>query len=62
MNRDEIAALVAEYNYLADRAEKGDQWAEIDLEYFLNQFPLIANYDARGNYIGPVRHENGGAA
>lgn len=23
------------------------------------RFPSIANYDAKGNYCGPVRHEDG---
>lgn len=56
---ENLIILVARYNLLLDRAELGDEFAEEDLELFLEEYPNIANYDSRGNYIGRVYNENG---
>jgi hypothetical protein len=56
---ENLIILVARYNLLLDRAELGDEFAEKDLDLFLEEYPNIGNYDSRGNYIGRVYNENG---
>jgi hypothetical protein len=61
--REELIALVAQYEQLLDAVESADlaqaEIAEGELDEFMSRFPNIANYDSRGNYIGSVRNENG---
>ena len=57
--REDLIALVEEYNLLLERVENGKLHAEEDLEYFLKDYPNIGNYDSRGNFIGSMSNENG---
>jgi seryl-tRNA synthetase len=61
--KQELIALVAEYEKLLDAVESADlaqaEIAEGELDSFLEQHPNVPNYDARGNWVGRVSHENG---
>jgi hypothetical protein len=61
--KQELIALVAEYEQLLDAVESADlaqaEIAEGELDSFLEQHPNVPNYDARGNWVGRVSHENG---
>jgi hypothetical protein len=61
--REELIALVAQYELLLDAVENADlaqaEIAEGELDNFLSRFPNISNYDSRGNFIGAMRNENG---
>lgn len=61
--REQIIALVAEYNRLLDVIEGDDTHAaldaENDLEELFRQYPALDDYDSEGNYVGEVRNENG---
>jgi hypothetical protein len=59
ITREDLIALVAEYEALLERVAEGDLYAEEELEYFLEDYPGIPNYDSRGNFIGSVSNENG---
>ncbi len=90
MTRDDIIALVTEYNTLLEAYEdatesasdarkhvdsledmlrnarsyftktrKAATVAEYKLREFEEKYPAIDYYDSKGNYIGPVRNENG---
>jgi len=59
MTREDLIALVAEYEALLERVEEGDLFAEEDLELFLEDYPNIGSYDSRGNFVGSVSNENG---
>jgi hypothetical protein len=59
ITREDLIALVEEYNLLLERVENGKLHAEEDLEYFLEDYPNIRNYDSRGNFIGSMSNENG---
>lgn len=61
----QIAALLAtdaradfrEACRLASSVDDDEEYARVEA-----RFPHLANYDARGNWVGPVAHENGWAA
>jgi hypothetical protein len=61
--KQELIALVAEYEQLLDAVESADlaqaEIAEGELDSFLAKHPSVPNYDSRGNWIGSVRNENG---
>jgi len=59
----EIVRLMAEYNRLleANAADPDEYYAELELETFQEDYPGIAQglWDSEGNYIAPLRNENG---
>ena len=59
ITREDLIALVAEYEAILERVEEGDLFAEEDLELILEDYPGIPNYDSRGNFVGSMSNENG---
>ena len=56
----EIVALVAKYEALEAAHEAAPSVdTEQAIDDFLRLHPVVYDYDARGNYIGTVRNENG---
>ena len=61
--RDEVVRLVAEYDRLCEaNVEYPDDFdIQESLEKFCEEYPGIAAglWDSKGNYVGPLRNENG---
>jgi hypothetical protein len=58
--REELIAAVELYEILLGNYElQPDNHSSKALKEFLREWPNIANYDSKGNFIGNVRNENG---
>ena len=53
MKRDDIAETVQLYDWLRLHGR------EEEAEALFRLYPSLLDYDASGNYVGQVRHENG---
>jgi hypothetical protein len=61
--REYIKSVVAQYELLLQNYEfQPDNHTAFALQAFLVEFPCIKDFDSEGNYVGPVRNENGFAA
>ena len=59
LEREDIGGIVAYLN--AIELEHGDAGADV-AEAVYARFPYLLNYDAKGNWCGPMAHENGWTA
>ncbi len=61
ITREELIDLVNQYEALCNfvDAHPDNETAARELYYLTDAYPNIHLYDNKGNYIGPVRNENG---